>query len=119
MRRVIETVFFSMRARSGDLSFKPKPLNMSVLLQRVLHEMEPFLSKRAFQPHITENISTLGDRDLLEHALWSLFTCATALAARNAPVRIALFTADNSASLTVDVESDFPRPAVEGLFTPF
>jgi signal transduction histidine kinase len=119
LSRLIETLFLAMRARSGDLSFKPKPLNMSVLLQRVLHEMEPFLSKRAFTAHINENISILGDEDLLEHALWSLFTCATALAARNAPVRIALFTADHSASLTVDVESDFPMPDVEGLFTPF
>ena len=119
LSRLIETLFLAMRARSGDLRFKPRPLNMSELLRRVLHEMEPLLSQKAFLAQINENISILGDENLMEHALWSLFTCASALSSRNAPVKVALFTTDHCANVTVDIESDFPMPDVEELFTPF
>jgi signal transduction histidine kinase len=119
LSRLIETLFLAMQARSDDLRFKPSPLNMSMLLRRVLHEMEPFLSQKAFMAHINDNISILGDENLLEHALWSLFTCASALSARHAPLKIDFFTASHAATLTVDIESDLPMPDVEELFTPF
>jgi signal transduction histidine kinase len=119
LSRLIEALFLAVRARSGSLRFEPRPLNMSMLVRRVLREMEPFLSKKAFVSRIAENISILGDEALLEHALWCLFTCAVALAPDEQPIQVSLVRQEK-ASLTVDIEpSGVPVGEVQNLFLPF
>ncbi len=119
LSRLIETLFLAARARTGTLHFEPKPLDMSLLVRRVLQEMEPYLSRRTFTPRITENISILGDEALLEHALWSLFTCAAALSSENVPIEIAL-SDETCACLSVDFHPDgISSLEVQELFLPF
>ena len=119
LSRLIEALFLAGRARSGNLQFKPKPLDMSELVGRVLMEMEPFLSKKTFAPRIARNISILGDEALLEHALWCLLTCAVTLSPQNSKVEVAL-EGNQCASLSVDIHgSDIPMPEVHELFLPF
>jgi K+-sensing histidine kinase KdpD len=119
LSRLIEALFLAVRARTGNLRFEPRPLNMSVLVKRVLQEMEPFLSKKTFTSHITDNVSILGDEALLEHALWCLFTCAAALSPESVPVKVTL-AKNHRASLSVDIDpSDYPVAAMEELFLPF
>ena len=65
LSRLIESLLVAVRARTGNLRFDPRPLNMSVLVHRVLREMEPFISKKAFTSQISENVSILGDEALL------------------------------------------------------
>ena len=84
----------------------------------MLNEMESFTANKFFCTNVAENISIIGDEALLEHALWCLFACATALSIQNEPVRVS-FTANGRASLTVDIEkSDGPIPEVGELFLP-
>ena len=91
---------------------------MSVLVRRVLREMEPFLSKKVFTSEINDGVSILGDEALLEHALWTLFTCATALSPDHV-VKVSL-TRDHRARLTVDIDpSGIPLTSLEELFMPF
>jgi len=118
LSRLIDALFLAMQARSGGLHFEPKPFNMSLLVQRVLSEMESFTANKAFSINVEKDISIIGDEALLEHALWCLFACATALSIQNEPVRVS-FTANGRASLKVDVEkSDGPIPEVGELFLP-
>jgi signal transduction histidine kinase len=116
--RLIEALFLAMQARSGGLHFDPKPFNLSLLVQRVLKEMEAFIGCKSFCTHVQENVSVLGDEALLEHALWCLFACATALSSENEPVRIS-FGVEQWASLKVDLKkTDLPIPDIQELFLP-
>jgi K+-sensing histidine kinase KdpD len=118
LSRLTEALFLAMQARSGGLHFEPKPFNMSLLVQRVLNEMESFTATKSFKANVEKNISIIGDEALLEHALWCLFACATALSVQDEPIRIS-FTANGRASLKVDIEkSDHLIPEVGELFLP-
>jgi len=119
LSKLIETLFLAMQARSGDLRFKPSPLDLSKLLARVMREMEPFLAQRTAPPRIEQGISILGDEGLLEHALWSLLTVASRLSARNSLIQVSLYTADDAIRLSVVIEkSDVPIEEVQELFIP-
>ena len=116
--RLIEALLLAMQARSGGLHFVPKPFNLSMLVQRILKEMEPFMGGRPFCTLLQPNVSILGDEALLEHALWCLFACATALSTENEPVRVS-FGVEQWASLKVDLDkTSFPIPEIEELFLP-
>jgi signal transduction histidine kinase len=119
LTRLIEALLLAMRARNGKLHFEPKPFNMSLLVLKVLHEMQPCLCDKTFSHCVASNISILGDQALLEHALWALFTCAAALSPDNCSVQVA-FVARRRASLSVDIKSSvIPIPEVQELFMPF
>jgi K+-sensing histidine kinase KdpD len=80
--------------------------------------MEPFTGSKSFCAHVQPNISILGDEALLEHALWCLFGCATALASEHEPVRIS-FGVEQWASLKIDLKkTDLPIPEIQELFLP-
>jgi signal transduction histidine kinase len=116
--RLMEALFLAMQARSGGLHFDPKPFNMSLLVQRVLKEMEPFMTGKSFCKDVQQNVSVIGDEALLEHALWSLFACATALSSESEPIRVS-FGVDQWASLKVDLKkTDLPIPEIQELFLP-
>jgi signal transduction histidine kinase len=116
--RLIEAIFLTMQARSGSLHFEPKPFNLSLLVQRVLKEIDLFMAGKSFCVDVQQNVSVLGDEALLEHALWSLFACATAVSSESEPIRVS-FGVDGWASLKVDLKkTDMPIPEIQELFLP-
>jgi signal transduction histidine kinase len=120
LSRLIDGLFLAMRARSKDLHFTPKHFDLSALVERVLDEMKPFIPEKVFSSEIHPGVRILGDEALLEHALWSLFTCASALVSGQSPIEIRLYIEGNRARLTVDIdEGGVSLPAMEELFLPF
>jgi K+-sensing histidine kinase KdpD len=120
LSRLIDSLFLMARARTGDLGFSPKPFDMSALVERVLLEMKPFVWDGAFSSQIRKNIRIIGDEALLEHALWSILMCASALSPDRTPVCVAFNTVEQWARLTVSIQgSNTPIPAMEELFVPF
>ena len=102
--RLIDGLFLAMRARSKNLTFVPKPFDLSALVELVLNEMKPFVSDQAFTAEIQKNVAVLGDEALLEQALWSLLTSASALSLHEAPVQVTLKAEDWNAVLTVSIQ---------------
>jgi signal transduction histidine kinase len=118
--RLIEDLFLAMRARAGELRFQPEPLDLSALVQRLLSEVKHLISTEGFSARVKPNVRILGDEALLEHALWSLFTCASALSSGNQPVIVVLDSETAYANLSARVPgSENSAQEVEALFTPF
>jgi len=120
LSRLIEDLFLAMRARAGQLNFQPKPMDLSELVHRLLLEVSPLISHRAFSARVKPGVRILGDDALLDHALWSLFVCASALSAGDQPVKVVLDSAAASATVSIDVQgSENTAQEIEELFTPF
>ena len=120
LSRLIDGLFLAARARSQSLRFDPKPLDMSALVERVLLEMKPFVSEDVFSSQVERKVFIFGDEVLLEHALWSLLTCAAALSPDKAPVQVVFTTTGQWARLAVDIQaSATPIPELQELFLPF
>jgi signal transduction histidine kinase len=120
LSRLIDAMLLVGQARLGKLHFEPAAFDVSALVSRVIQEMEPLLSKKTFVPKVEPNISILGDEALLEHALWSLLTCATAFSDQEAPLYVNLSRVDHQARLKIDIRAgSISMPAVQDLFTPF
>jgi len=120
MTRLVDALFVLGQARAGQLRFEPKPLNMSELVELVVHEMEPFSSKNIFNLQIDPGITLLGDEVLLEHALWALFASACAFTKEGSALHICFYKVHNHARLTVDIKDrSASLPELEELFMPF
>jgi signal transduction histidine kinase len=120
LSRLIDALFLTFQARPGKMRFQPRPFDMSALVERVLREIGPLLPKTVFQSRIKGNISLIGDETLLEHAIVSLFTCASTFSAEKTPLQVAFSAADHRAHLTIDFKSDrVARQDLQDLFTPF
>jgi len=120
LSRLIEDLFLAMRARAGQLRFEPKPLDVSALIDRILLEVKGLTSTEAFSARVKPGVRILGDEALLEHALWSLFTCASALSSGHHPVEVVLDSETVYGILSVQVPgSESSAQSIEALFTPF
>ena len=120
LSRLIDVLFLAMKARSRNLDFEPRPFDMSVLVQRVLVDMEPLLSRKTFQSKIEPNISILGDEALLEHALWCLFTSASVYSAENVSIQVVFSAVQYRVRLTAAiVDGNVSKSEIEELFMPF
>jgi signal transduction histidine kinase len=120
LSRLIEDLFLAMRARAGQLLFQPTPLDLSGLVQRLLGEVSPLISHEAFSAQVKPSVKILGDEALLDHALWSLFVCASALSGRKQPVNVVLDSGAAFATVSIDVQgSENSAQEIEALFTPF
>jgi signal transduction histidine kinase len=120
LSRLIEGLFLAAQARNQSLRFDPKPLDMSALVERVLMEMKPFVSDDMFSAQVDKKICIFGDEALLEHALWSLLTCAAALSPDRAPVEVSFTGTEQWARLAVDIQASVtPIPELQELFLPF
>jgi signal transduction histidine kinase len=118
--RLIDALLLAGQARHGKMHFEPSAFNVSALVGRVIQDMEPLLSKKTFVSQIEPDISILGDEALLEHALWSLFTCAAAFAAAEAPLSVGFCKIQHQARLKVDIRpGGRSMPEVQDLLMPF
>jgi signal transduction histidine kinase len=120
LSRLIDAMLLAGQARYGKLHFEPAAFNVSALVTRVIQEMEPLLSKKTFVPKVEPNLSILGDEALLEHALWSLFTCAAAFSEQPAPLYVNFSRIQDQVQLTIDIRAGrISMSDVEELFMPF
>jgi signal transduction histidine kinase len=120
MSRLIDGMLLAVRARTNDLTFTPKQFDVSQLIVRVIDDIRPFVGAKAFSAQIQKNVLILGDEALLEEALWSLLTSASALSTNRAPVNIRFATEEWRAVLVVDIDADGASVSeMEELFQPF
>lgn len=120
LSRLVEHLFLAMRVRNGEFKFEPKPFDYSALVLRSISEIKPFFPDQVFRCDVEQPVTMLGDDALLEHAMWSLFTCATALSSGDRPVNVALHAAQTNARLTIDVPgANLSAQDIQALFVPF
>jgi len=120
LSRLIDAMLLLGQVRFGKLQFEPNAFDISALVVRVIREMEPLLSKKAFVPKVEPNVSILGDEALLEHALWSLFTCASAFSEQGAPLYVSFSKIHHQARLRIDIRAGgISMSDVQNLFMPF
>ena len=118
--RLVEHLFLAMRLRTGEFKFQPNPFDYSALVRRTISEIKPFFPGQLFSCEIQAGITMLGDEALLEHAIWSLFTCASAMSSSETPLQVALQTIQIRARLTIDVAgATLSARDIESLFVPF
>jgi signal transduction histidine kinase len=118
--RLVEHLFLAMRLRRGEFKFQPNPFEYSALVRRTICEIKPFFPGQLFSCEIQAGITMLGDEALLEHAIWSLFTCASAMSSSETPLQVALHTTQTRVRLAVDVAgANLSARDLESLFVPF
>jgi signal transduction histidine kinase len=109
-----------MRARTGNLKFNPAPVDLTLLTQRIVQEIKPLIPTQKFKVNLPPNLNVLGDELLLGHALWSLFTCTSALTAKDTELEVTLKKLDIGAVLEVKIPKVSVAPdQLESLFVPF
>ncbi len=120
LSRLVEHLFLAMRLRSGEFQFEPKPFDYSALVLRSISEIKPFFPDQAFTCDVQHALTILGDDALLEHAIWSLFTCASALSSGDKPLDVVLHATETSARLTIEVQgANLSAHDIQALFVPF
>jgi signal transduction histidine kinase len=118
LSRLVEHLFLAMRVREGEFKFEPCPFDYSALVLRSAAEIKPFFPSQVFQCDVDEAVTILGDEPLLEHAIWCLFTCASALS--SGPLKLGLHASETNARLIIDVpEAHLSAHDIEALFVPF
>ena len=118
--RLVEHLFLAMTARAVEFKFEPNRLDYSALARRILSEIKPYFPGQVFRDEIQDSITVLGDEALLEHAIWSLFTCASAMSSNDMPLNVLLDTTPTQARLTIKVPgTKASANDIESLFVPF
>jgi K+-sensing histidine kinase KdpD len=109
-----------MRLRTGEFKFEPKPFDYSALVTRSIAEITPFFPDQMFDCKAEQPVTLLGDDALLEHAIWSLFTCASTLSSGDRPLDVELHATPAQARLTIDVAgANLSAHDIQALFVPF
>jgi signal transduction histidine kinase len=120
LSRLVEHLFLAMRVRSGEFKFEPKPFDYSALLLRSISEIQPYFPDQVFHCDVEKAVTILGDDGLLEHAIWSLFTCASALSSGDGPLDVALHATQTTSRLTIDATgANLSAHDIQALFVPF
>jgi signal transduction histidine kinase len=120
LSRLVEHLFLAMRVREGEFNFEPSAFDYSALILRSAAEIRPFFPGQVFSCDVEEAVTILGDEALLEHAIWSLFTCAAGLSSGDRPLKLALHASEIHARLTIDVPgANLSAHDIEALFVPF
>jgi signal transduction histidine kinase len=120
LARLVQDLLWSARARGGQLSFQPAPLDLAVSAQHVIAEMELAADGHTFPLTVHGETCVLGDACLVEQSLSSVVREALAMAPARAPVPVTLDGCATSVRLTVeawDVEASLGD--VEKLMEPF
>jgi signal transduction histidine kinase len=120
LSRLVEHLFLAMRIRTAEIKFTPKPFDLSALVVRSASEIKPFFSGQIFTCELQESVTVLGDEPLLEHAIWSLFACASAISPGEKPLKVILVSTQKQARLLVEVPgANLSFQDIESLFVPF
>jgi signal transduction histidine kinase len=120
LSRLVEHLFLAMRLRSGEFNFEPKPFDYSVLVLRSISDIKPFFPDQVFTCDVAQPVTILGDDALLEHAIWSLVTCASALSTGDKSLDVVLHATETNARLTIDVQgAQLSAHDIQALFVPF
>jgi signal transduction histidine kinase len=120
LSRLVEHIFLAMRVRNGEFKFEPSPFDYTALVLRSAAEIKPFFPGQVITCDVQEAVAILGDEALLEHALWSLFTCASAMSSGDRPLKVVLRATETQANLTIDVPgANLSAQDIHALFVPF
>ena len=120
LSRLVDHLFLAMRMREGAVRFEPKPFDFSALVVRSVLEIKSFLAGRVFTCELQESVTVLGDEPLLEHGIWSLLTCASAMSHSEKPLKVILVSTHTQARLLVQVpDANLSFHDIESLFVPF
>jgi K+-sensing histidine kinase KdpD len=120
LSRLVEHLLLAMDIRMGEFKFAPKPFDLSALLVRSVSEIQPFFPSQVFNCRIEESVKVLGDEALLEHGIWTLFTCASAVSSSQQPLEVGLRATPSQARLTTDVRgANLSAHDIQSLFLPF
>jgi signal transduction histidine kinase len=120
LSRLVDHLFLAMRMLSGEIKFEPKPFDLSALVVESVSEIKSFFAGRVFTCELQESVTVLGDKPLLEHGIWSLFTCASAMSSREEPLGVILASTQTQARLLIEVPAtNVSFHDIESLFVPF
>jgi sigma-B regulation protein RsbU (phosphoserine phosphatase) len=118
--RLIDDLLLAASARSGVLSFKPKPVDLAQLTTRVLREVEASLPRKRFDLQPVGDARVLADETLLAQSLWSLFTYTAAIASPGEPIRIEVTCTEALRRISVSIAAlAVSSEDFEHAFTPF
>ncbi|MFT3768819.1 MAG: ATP-binding protein [Minicystis sp.] len=108
------------RAESGQLPFKPGPVDLAALAQRVIGEASLGAKSRAFPLAVCGDAHLLGDPALLEHAVLSLLVQAAAVTPDETPVPVEIEAGPDRVRLAVEVaDGSAIAEHLEQLIEPF
>jgi signal transduction histidine kinase len=120
LSRLVEHLFLAVRSRAGQIKFEPKPLDLSELVVRSVSEIKSFFAGQVFTCELQGSVKVLGDEPLLEHAIWSLLTCASEMFPREKPLKVRLASTPTQARLLIEVpDANLSFHDIESLFIPF
>jgi signal transduction histidine kinase len=120
LSRLVEHLFLAMRMRAGEIKFQPKPFDLSALVVRSVSEIKSLFAGQVFTCELQESVAVLGDEPLLEHGIWSLFTCASAMSPREKPLKVILVSTQRQARLLVEVpDANLSFHDIQSLLVPF
>ncbi len=120
LSRLVEHLFLVIRMRASQIKFEPKPFDLSALVVRSVSDIKSLFAGQLFTCELQESVTVLGDEPLLEHGIWNLFTCASAMSPREKPLKVILVSTQTQARLLVEVpDANLSFHDIESLFVPF
>jgi signal transduction histidine kinase len=120
LSRLVEHLFLAMRMRAGEIKFEPKPFDLSALVKRLVSEIKSLFAGQNFTCELQDPVRVLGDEPLLEHGIWSLLTCASAISPGEKELKVVLVSTPTRARLLVEVPgANVSFQDIETLFFPF
>jgi signal transduction histidine kinase len=120
LSRLVEHLFLAMRMKTGEIRFEPTPFDLSELVQRSVSEIQSFFAGQNFTCELQSPIRVLGDEPLLEHGIWTLLICASAISPGEKPLKVSLISTPAWARLLVEVtDANLSFHDIELLFIPF
>jgi signal transduction histidine kinase len=90
LARLVEDLLWAARVRSGDLPFRPIPIDLAQVARRVKDEVQEAVPNHPVIVVSPPSLRVLADEALITHALWSLMSYAGLLSAPDETVEVCL-----------------------------
>lgn len=120
LSRLVEDLFLAVKARSGQLRFRPESVELSSLVKKAAQEVEPFVLKQLIQVNAPHKVFVLGDETLLSHALWAFLSQASTLSGGTEPLLVTVERRGTFAFIVVTLpETNLTTESLQVLFSPF
>lgn len=119
MSRLISVLLDLSRLQTGTLSIEPRPLDLGTLVQGLLEEMQPTLSRHTFEfTDVDERLIVDGDELRLQEVLYNLLQNAVKYSPDGGAVQVELARRDGWACVSVkDCGIGIPAEAMPQLGT--